>query len=162
MCSIVRKAWLATALVSIAGPALGGGPHVVSVSATVRQVCRILGAPAFTFRSAEPTTGKTISAVPGIGVLSCTRGATLTIVSDSFASESLETDGFAQRPEALGAARCANRTYRCTRGTLTKIATGTGLGFGTGSAISFGVSAPEDLVDYANDGGGAVVLTVHP
>ncbi len=160
--NIILKAWFATMLMSIAGSALGDGSHAIAVSATVKQVCRIIAVPTLAFRASDPATGGVVTAVQSIGSLSCTKGSTFTVVSDNSAWES-QTDG-ANSPVRLAdasGAGCSN-IYECVRPTLTQVATGTGLGLGAANNISFGISGPAALADYANEAGGAVILTVNP
>jgi spore coat protein U-like protein len=149
-------------LLSIAGAALGDGIHAIAVSATVRQVCRIIAVPTLAFRPSNPATGAAVTAAWNAGSLRCTKGSTFTVVAEDPARE-FETAGTNSRVRLadVSGAGCAN-VYECVRPTLTQVTIGTGLGLGAASNISFGLSGPAAFADYANEVGGMMILTVNP
>jgi hypothetical protein len=160
--NIILKAWSAAMLMSVAGSALGDGTHAIAVSATVNQVCRITAVPTLAFRASDSMRGGAAGAVQSIGSLSCTKGSTFSVITDNPAWES-QTDGMnspVRLADASGAG-CSN-AYECVRHARNNVSTGTGLGFGAGNSISFGISVPAAFADYANDVGNAVILTVNP
>lgn len=165
---INQMALVAGMLVAFAGNAVAGGTHVISVSASVTGVCKIVDATStLAFGALNPATGGTVNAVWSGGKFSCTKGTSYTITSDDGLWESA-SGGASNRMRLTGAtgAGCTN-AYECIRYTLTSATSGTGLGIGGGANdISFAVTGQTLIADYVNASVGSyadtVTLTVSP
>lgn len=160
---------LAAGLIAgFAGNAAAGGTHVITVSASVAGVCKIVDATStLGFGTLNPATGGTVNAVWSGGKFSCTKGQAFTVSSDDGLNESAPGGGN-NRMRLTGAvgAGCTN-AYECIRYTLTSVTSGTGLGIGGGANdISFNVTGQTLIADYVNANVGnfsdTVTLTVAP
>jgi len=159
---------LTGALAGFAGSALAGGTHVITVSASVTGVCKIVDATStLGFGALNPATGGTVAAVWSGGKFSCTKGSAFTVTSDDGLWESA-AGGANNRMRLTGASGvgCAN-AFECIRYTLTSVTSGTGLGIGGGANdISFAVTGQTLIADYVNANVGSysdtVTLTVAP
>jgi spore coat protein U-like protein len=161
--------WIvAGAIAAIAGSAAAGGTHVITVSASVTGVCKIVDATStLGFAALNPATGGTVAATWSGGKFACTKGTAYTITSDDGLWESA-AGGASNRMRLTGATGvgCAN-SFECIRYTLTSATAGTGLGIGGGANdISFNVTGQTLLADYVNANVGSysdtVTLTVAP
>jgi hypothetical protein len=156
---IFLKACFAAML--LAGESLADGPHAIAVSATVKQVCRIIAVPSFGSRASGAETDETASA-SGNTRFRCTKGSTFHVVSED-SPRNPEMDGLNNLdrvPDTIGA-RCSNG-YACARRQRVKVASGTGLGLGEGNNVAFGIIELASLADYADTAGGTIMLTVNP
>jgi spore coat protein U-like protein len=158
---------IAAGMIGFTGTVSAAGTHQVDVSASVNEVCQIINATStLGFGALDPAAGGAVSAAWSGGSFRCTKGSTFTVTSDDGLWESA-AGGANNRMRLTGAAgaACAN-SYECIRYTLTKVATGTGLGHGAGMNISFAVTGATALVDYTNANFGnytdTVTLTVSP
>ncbi len=165
--SNIVKTALAAVVFSVAGGAFAGGTSVVTVSASVIGVCSIIDATStLAFGALNPATGGAVSAVWSGGNFRCTKNQAFTVTSDDGLWESA-SGGALNRMRLTGAAGagCLN-AYECIRYTLTKVASGTGLGLGGGNNISFAVTGSTGITDYQDANVGSysdtVTLTVAP
>ena len=158
---IVLKAYFAAMLLAIAGEGLADGPHAIAVSATVKQVCRIMAMPSLSSRSSDAEPDENASA-SGNATFRCTKGSTFHVVSEDPGGKS-EINGVDNRdrvPDALSA-RCSN-DYACARRQRAMVASGTGLGLGEGNTIAFSIVTPASLAGHSSAAGSTIMLTVNP
>lgn len=159
------KCFLAAALSACAGAAFAGGTHVITVSASVTGVCKVVDATStLAFGALDPSTGGTVNAVWSGGKFSCTKGQAFTITSDDGLWES--SSGGANNRMKLSTATDCTVATNCIRYTLTSVTAGTGNGHGVPQQISFGVTGQTLIADYQNANVGSysdtVTLTVSP
>ena len=160
------KFLLAGALATTAGIASAGGTHVITVSASVTGVCKIVDATStLAFGALNPATGGTVNAVWSGGKFSCTKGQAYTVTSDDGLWES--ASGGANNRMKLSTATDCTAATNCIRYTLSSVTSGTGNGTGGGANdISFAVTGQTLIADYQNANVGSyadtVTLTVAP
>ena len=165
MKKISLMALTAGVLVAFAGNAVAGGTHVVTVSASVTGICKIIDATStLAFGALNPATGGTVSAVWSSGKFSCTKGQAYTVTSDDGLWESA-AGGASNRMKLSSATDCSVAT-NCIRYTFGSVTSGTGAGHGAGNEILFAVTGQTLIADYQNATVGSyadtVTLTVAP
>ena len=159
------KLLTAGVLVAVASIASAGGTHVITVSASVTGVCKVVDATStLAFGALDPSTGGTVNAVWSGGKFSCTKGQAYTVTSDDGLWES--SSGGANNRMKLSTATDCTVATNCVRYTLTSVTAGTGGGHGVPQQISFGVTGQTLIADYQNANVGSysdtVTLTVAP
>jgi len=161
----VTKFAFAAALSAFAGAVVAGGTHVITVSASVNGVCKVIDATStLAFGALNPATGGTVNAVWSGGKFSCTKGQAFTVTSDDGLWES--SSGGGNNRMKLSTATDCTVASNCIRYTLTSVTSGTGAGHGVGNEISFNVTGQTLIADYQNANvgtyGDTVTLTVSP
>ncbi|HKE41483.1 MAG TPA: spore coat protein U domain-containing protein [Casimicrobiaceae bacterium] len=161
----LTKSLVAGALAAFASVASAGGTHIITVSASVTGVCKIIDATStLAFGTLDPASGGTVNAVWSGGKFSCSKGQAFTVSSDDGLWES--SSGGANNRMKLSTATDCTVASNCIRYTLTSVASGTGAGHGVGNEISFNVTGQTLIADYQNANvgtyGDTVTLTVSP
>ena len=146
MIRTTMKLLAAGVLAAVAGIASAGGTHVITVSASVTGVCKVIDATStLAFGALNPATGGTVNAVWSASKFSCTKGQAYTVTSDDGLWES--ASGGANNRMKLSTATDCTVATNCVRYTLTSATAGTGAGHGAGNEISFAVTGQTLIVD---------------